>query len=44
MVEVKPPRRPIISSGDDGEIKREEKEQKKVQDKYFGDGDVGVSL
>ena len=42
MIEVKTTKNPIIAYGNDDDIKREEKEQQKNQDEYWGDNDVGV--
>jgi len=44
MIEVKTPINPIIAYGDDGEIKREEKEAKIMLDNYFLDNGVEVCL
>ncbi len=44
MIEVKQSKNPLLAYGDDGEIKREEKDAKDMLSRYFGDKDIEVHL
>ncbi len=44
MIEVKQSKNPLLAYGDNGEIKREERDAKDMLSRYFGDKDVGVYL
>lgn len=44
MIEINPPILPIISFGNETDVKKEEKEEKKMLEDYFMDGNREVRL
>ena len=44
MNEVKPPINPIVSESEFNDVKREEREEVREQDSFFGNSDVEVNL